>query len=163
VRTLVLGLGNDLLSDDAAGLLAARALRERLAGRDDVEVAESGLAGLALLDSFVGFERALILDSICTRRVPPGTVTELGPDDLSAVVAPSPHFAGLPELLALARQLELPFPAEFRILAIETEDPYTLGGGLTPAVRAALPGLVERALALVGGAPAAPATGTRHV
>jgi Ni,Fe-hydrogenase maturation factor len=29
---LVLGLGNDILSDDAAGLLVAAAVRERLAG-----------------------------------------------------------------------------------------------------------------------------------
>jgi hypothetical protein len=33
-------------------------------------------------------------------------------------------------------------PEQVRILAIEVEDPFTLGTALTPALRAALPGIV---------------------
>jgi hydrogenase maturation protease len=161
MRTLVLGLGNDLLSDDAVGLLAVRQLQQEIPPGGEVEVVETGLAGLALLDHFIGFDRALILDSICSGRHAPGTVTEIAPADLRAIEAPSPHFAGLPELLALARRLELPFPADIRILAIETADPYTLGGGLSPAVEAGLAVLVARAreiLAEAGdGRPGGPA------
>lgn len=149
MRTLVLGLGNDLLGDDAVGLLAARRLRQEIPPDGGVEVVETGLAGLALLDHFLGFDRALILDSICSGRRAPGTVTEIAPGDLRAIEAPSPHFAGLPELLALAERLELPFPRDIRILAIETADPYTLGAGLTPAVAAGLEVLVARARALL--------------
>ena len=43
MRTLVLGLGNPLLTDDAVGLLVARALRSRLGNRSDVEVDEGAL------------------------------------------------------------------------------------------------------------------------
>lgn len=159
MRTLVLGLGNDLLGDDAVGLLAVRALRQGLPPDGETEVVETGLAGLALLDHFLGFDRALILDSICTGRVPAGTVSEIAPADLHAVEAPSPHFAGLPELLALAERLELPFPADVRILAIETADPYTLGAALTPAVAAGLTELVARAREILAQPvrPAAPA------
>jgi hydrogenase maturation protease len=158
MRTLVLGRGNDLLSDDAVGLLAVRQLQREIPPGGGVEVVETGLAGLALLDHFIGFDRALILDSICTGRRAPGTVTEIAPADLHAIEAPSPHFAGLPELLALARRLELPFPTDIRILAIETADPYTLGGGLSPAVEAGLAGLVARAREILAEA-AAPAAG----
>jgi hydrogenase maturation protease len=157
MKTLVLGLGNELLSDDAVGLLAVRALAREVEPGDDVEIVETALSGLALLDYFIGFDRALILDSICTGRHPAGTVTEISPSDLTAVGAPSPHFAGLPELLALARRLELKFPSEIRILAVETADPYTLGGRLTPAVEQALPELVARArAALEDGRAAGP-------
>ncbi len=160
MKTLVLGLGNELLGDDAVGLAAVRALRaEPAAGAngDEVEIVETALSGLALLDLMIGFDRALIIDSVCTGRRPPGTVCELAPADLDAVVAPSPHFSGLPELLALARRLEVPFPTAIRILTVETADPYTLGAGLTPAVARALPELVARAREILRAFDAPPA------
>jgi hydrogenase maturation protease len=145
VKTLVLGLGNELLSDDAIGIVVARALRDRIpAEPGGVDVVESSLAGLALLDLFFGYDRAVVVDGIRTGRRPPGEVIELTPADLDSVVAPSPHYAGLPELLAVARNLGLPFPTDVRILAVETEDPYTIGGTLSEPVRGAVEGVVER-------------------
>lgn len=142
MRTLVLGLGNELLGDDAVGILAARALRERLAGRADVM--ESSLAGLALLDLLVDYDRVIIIDCVKTGHRPPGTLYELGPEDLDPVIAPSPHYAGLPELLAVATALELHAPRTIRIFALEVQDPYTVGVMPCDAVRQALPRLVER-------------------
>jgi hydrogenase maturation protease len=142
MRTLVLGLGNDLLADDAIGVLAVRGLEPRLAGRADVLA--SPLHGLALLDVLAGYDRALILDAACTGRHPVGTVFEIDPAALVPVPTPSPHFAGLPELLELARRLELPFPRQFRIFAVEVRDPVTVGGAMTPEVRRALSELCDR-------------------
>ena len=144
---LVLGLGNDILGDDAIGILAARELRARLPGI--IEVIESAEAGLALMERMEGRECVLILDSIMTRQCEPGTVMDLGPEDFGKVAAPSPHYAGLPEVLALAKRLEIPFPSEIRILAMEVEDPFEIREGLTPKVAAALPTLVARALGVV--------------
>lgn len=146
---LVLGLGNDILGDDAIGILAARELRPGLP--EAVEVAESAEAGLALLERFEGRERVLLLDSIMTRQCEAGTILELGPEDFGKVAAPSPHYAGLPEVLALAGRLEIPFPSEIRILAMEVEDPFEIREGLTPKVAAALPGLVARAREVLAG------------
>jgi hydrogenase maturation protease len=143
LKILVLGLGNDLLGDDAAGLLAARALKNTLP-LEQAEVIESSLAGIALLDHFIGFQKAVIIDAIKTGKNPPGSIMELRPEDLSEVAAPSPHYAGLPEMLALAKQLDLTFPAEIKIFALEVVDPYTIGGAMSEAVTEALPDLVER-------------------
>jgi hydrogenase maturation protease len=143
LKILVLGLGNDLLGDDAAGLLAARALKDLL-DPEQAEVIESSLSGIALLDHFIGFQKAVIIDAIKTGNHPPGKIIELQPEDLSAVAAPSPHYAGLPEMLALAKQLSLAFPAEIKIFALEVVDPYTIGGAVSEAVTQALPDLVER-------------------
>lgn len=140
---LVLALGNDILGDDAVGILAARELGAALPG--SVEVIESAEAGLALMERMEGRERVLILDSIMTRQCEPGTVLELGPRDFGKVAAPSPHYAGLPEVLALAERLGIPFPSEIRILAMEVEDPFEIREGLTPKVAAALPAFVARA------------------
>jgi len=45
-RTLIIGLGNPLLRDDAVGLQVARRVRAALAGRDDAEVVEESCGGL---------------------------------------------------------------------------------------------------------------------
>ncbi|HEY3416308.1 MAG TPA: hydrogenase maturation protease [Armatimonadota bacterium] len=139
MKILILGLGNELLSDDGAGLLAARALSLELQGQ--AEVIECSLSGLALLEVLMDYDRAIILDATASGKHPPGTIIELFPDDLSAVISPSPHYAGLPEMLALAKQLEVDFPSEIAIFALEVADPYTIGGGLSEKVREALPGL----------------------
>jgi hypothetical protein len=56
---------------------------------------------------------------------------------------------GVSETLALGRQLGLAMPEQVRIFAIEVEDPFTLGTSLTPALQAALPGIVSRIRAAV--------------
>jgi hydrogenase maturation protease len=142
MRTLVLGLGNELASDDAVGVLVARAVRERVG--DAADVVESSASGMALIEVFAGYDRAVVVDSIQTGRNPPGTITELGLEDVGRVVAPSLHHAGLPEMAAVAGRLGLRFPSETRVLAIEVLDPYTLGGAVSAPVAAAVDELAQR-------------------
>lgn len=142
-RVVVLAMGNDILGDDAVGLLAARALRYTFP--EHVDFVETGEAGLALVELLEGYEKALLLDACVTMRHEVGTILEFGPDDFSRVVAPSPHYAGLPEILDLARRLEIAFPKEIRILALEVEDPFTVKEGLSSVVEKALPHFIARA------------------
>lgn len=143
MKILVLGLGNDLLADDGIGHLAVAALEPRLAGRADV--AATALHGLALLDLLTGYDAAVVLDAACTGSRPVGEVHEIDPASLARIESPSPHFAGFPEMLDLATRLGLHFPRRLRIVAVEVLDPFTIGGAMTPAVRAALPELCARA------------------
>jgi len=132
VKVLVLGLGNELLSDDAVGILTVRRLSEELKGQADF--AESAVCGLALLDYFIGYDKAIIIDAIKTSQNPPGTVMSLDAEHIPPVAAPSPHYAGLPELLAISMELKIDFPQEIRIFALEVNDLHTIGGAITPAV-----------------------------
>lgn len=144
MRTLILGLGNDLIADDGVGIEAARRLREDFAEAPDIDVHECSLSGIALLEELIDYDRVILIDAVRTGKTPVGEITKLRLEDLGAVIAPSPHYAGLPELLALANELELDFPKEFVIYAIEVEDPFTIGGAMTQGVINALPNLVER-------------------
>ena len=147
MRTLVLGLGNDLAGDDAVGVLVARALVVELDGVADV--VESSASGLALIEVFAGYDRAIVVDSIVTGRNPPGTVTEMGLLDVGRVVASSLHNAGLPELAAVAARLGLGFPSQTVVFAVEVVDPYTFGGGLSEPGAGAVEELVQRVRAQV--------------
>ena len=142
MRTLVLGLGNELAGDDAVGVLVARALGDELAGA--AEVVESSASGMALLEVFAGYDRAVVVDSIRTGRNPPGTITELALADVGRVVAPSLHHTGLPELAGVAERLGLGFPAETRVFAVEVVDPYTFGAAPSEPVAGAVGELARR-------------------
>lgn len=144
---LILGLGNEIISDDAAGILAARALAEEMRGRADV--VESSLSGLALLDLLLGYRKVLIIDAEGTGARAPGSITEIDPAVLDMLIAPSPHYAGLPEMFAIAEQLNLDFPDEIRILAVEAENLHDIGGPVSAPVQAALPWLAAHARAIV--------------
>jgi len=149
-RILLLGLGNDLLTDDAIGLRVAEALQTRLAGHANLTILQSAEMGLALLDLVVGFDELVLVDAIQTGKAPPGYVHELAGSDLKVLPGYSPHFLGIAEMLALGRELGMAVPLTVRIFAIEVSDPYTLGTHLTPALEAALPGISDRVAAGLG-------------
>ena len=144
MRTLVLGLGNEYAGDDAVGVLTVRALRGALAG--DADVVESAASGLALLEVFAGYDRALIVDSIRTGRSPAGTILEPGLAELGRAIAPSLHQAGIPELAAVARRLGMGFPDRTRVLAVEVAGPLMFGAPLNEPVAAAIAPLARRVL-----------------
>ncbi|MFA5895361.1 MAG: hydrogenase maturation protease [Thermoplasmata archaeon] len=137
---VILGLGNDLLGDDAIGLLAAERLERRFGPR--VNVRRSAQSGLYLLEHLQGFDDAIIIDSVLGEH--PGRVRELAAVDMRPVVVPSAHYAGLSEALALARASGLQTPGRVRIFAVEMDAPQTIGSSPGPAVMGALPELVAR-------------------
>lgn len=143
-RLLVLGLGNDILTDDAIGLHVVHALQRELAGQPSFDIRETTEMGLALLDFITGYRAVVIVDSIQTGKAPPGFLHELDAAALGQLTGRTPHFVGVNETLALGRQLGLAMPEHVTIFAIEVEDPFTLGTALTPALQAALPGIVAR-------------------
>jgi hydrogenase maturation protease len=91
----------------------------------------------------------VIIDALQSGQHPPGSILELNPSDLRPVKTPSPHYAGLPEMLAMARQYQWQFPEEIRIFAVEVEDALTIREGLSPSIRNAIPELVKRVMAQV--------------
>lgn len=144
---LVLGLGNDILTDDAVGLLVAREVSFRLAPASGIAVRETTEMGLALLDEIADFECLVLVDAVQTGQFAPGHVHEIGLDELPQVTATSPHFLGVGETLALGTALGLTMPRQVRIFAVEVADPFTLGVRPTPDVEQAVPVAAERVIA----------------
>ncbi|MBM3744487.1 MAG: hydrogenase maturation protease [Acidobacteria bacterium] len=147
-RTRLLGLGNDILADDALGILAAREI-ERLA-LPGLQVVTSSESGLSLLDYVQDVDRLIVIDSIQTARAEPGTIHLVREEDVAAPPGGSPHFIGLFETLALGRALGLRVPGEVIIIAVEAADCLTLGGPMHPAVAASIPRVAELVGDLIG-------------
>ncbi len=142
-RVRVLCLGNDLLGDDALGLIAGGEIR-RL--RPDVEVLASSASGLHLLDQIVDCDRLLVIDSIESGRAEPGTIYVLDEADIPRPRGDSPHATGLFDALALARRLGLGAPSEVKVVAVEAADSRTIGGSMDPRVAGAIGRVIELAL-----------------
>jgi hydrogenase maturation protease len=155
VATRVLCLGNPLLADDAFGAAVAAVLPAQLPL--DVEILETGLTGFGLMDDLLGTARLIVVDTVQTGTALPGTTYVFRGDDVHPAPGPSPHYVGLFEMLALARALSLPAPHEVVILAVEASDCTTVGGAMHPAVRAAVPAVVQEVARLLAPGPLAAA------
>ena len=121
-KIAIIGLGNDILGDDAIGLIAARELKKIY--KDSIEVFESPNGGLELLDYLEGYDFALILDSLYTGQYPVGSIVTYSASDFESSTASTPHYIGLPEVVKLANKLGISIPADIKILLIEVENPY---------------------------------------
>jgi hydrogenase maturation protease len=148
---LVLGLGNDLLGDDAVGLCVARTVRARLAGVAGCSVRETNEMGLALLDEITGCDHLLLVDAIETGAAPPGHVHEFDARSLKGRRITAPHFVGIVETLELGQALCLPMPRDVGVFAIEVEAAFTVRVALTPGVERAVGEATDRICARAFG------------
>jgi hydrogenase maturation protease len=140
MNILVLGIGQSLCGDDAAGLEAVHLWQARHPDTSArVQVGYSELPGLALLDLFVGVEAAILVDAVHSTKSA-GSVILLGPDELASYTpqAGSSHGWGVAETLQLGLALN-PALAQVRLtlIGIVGKD-FRLGAGLSPQVRKAI-------------------------
>jgi hydrogenase maturation protease len=155
MKTLVLGLGNTILTDDGVGIHVVRAAEARYKSRTvhndaDVTFIEASVGGLRLIETIAGYERLILVDAIQTRGGIPGQIHRLQPGNLNASLhAGSSHDLTFTGALALGRRLGMAIPEDedIHIVAIEAEDVLTFGETCTPAVAAAIPQAADRVLA----------------
>ena len=140
MKTIVLGLGNPVLSDDGVGLELARRLDGRLT---DVTVCTTPLVGLSILELIEGYDLLFVIDAVTTRNGCVGTLVRLGAQDGSLHLFSS-HGLDFYDLLELGRRLEIPLPRVWQIYGIEIGDPVAFGERVTPALAQRLDGLVAQ-------------------
>lgn len=144
MRTLVLGIGNIVHSDDGAGVFAARLLQQDVRLPEAVTVIEGGTLGLELLPYLQDADRILLLDGIDVSE-PPGTLVCMRGDGVQGLKGNwSVHQLGVADLLAALRLIRDDQP-EVVILGVQPGS-TDWGTELSPQVSAAMPGLVEAAI-----------------
>ena len=151
MRTRIIGLGNELLSDDGLGIGVVRQLRKRLTD-GEFEFQELSVGGLGLLDHLAGCDRCIIVDAIATGEHPPGTVMRfLQTADSDPVTLTSSHQIDLSQVLGLARLLGSEIPRTVLVYGIEAGDAVTFHDECTRDVRRAIPKLVDTICADIAG------------
>jgi hydrogenase maturation protease len=146
MKTLVLGMGNPILSDDGVGIKVAREVGKQL-NSPQVTVAETSEAGLSLLDSIVGYDKVIIIDAIQTKEGNTGQIYRMGPQDFSsAKYLSSPHQINLATALELGKMLDLAMPQKITIFTVEAKDVTNFSEKCTPEVEKAIPEVVKMVL-----------------
>jgi hydrogenase maturation protease len=145
MKTLVLGLGNPLLSDDGVGWRVAEQIRP-LVANPAVEVDCLAGGGLNLMERVIGYDRVILIDAISTGQRPPGAVScfDLAqlPDPTAGHLS-SAHDTSLKTALQLGAKLGLALPDKVMVVAIEAQHVYDFSEELTAPVAAAVPGAVQ--------------------
>lgn len=150
-KTVVIGLGNPILSDDSVGIKVVRALKERLNGEFHIDAKEVYAGGLRLMDELVGYESAIIVDAMVTGSAAAGTVSSMplsGMRGTKNLVCT--HDTNLSTALNMGKLLGLSLPDKVIIWGIEAADVETFSEYLTEDVEKAVPVAVEKIISYLG-------------
>jgi hydrogenase maturation protease len=141
-QVLILGLGNDILGDDAIGLRAADELKDRIGEKYDWQ--KCNLGGLDILDVIKGYNHVVMIDAIKTGSREPGTVFFLKPEDFVKTL----HIANFHDInflnaLEIGNRLGMDLPERIDIIAIEIVEDKEFSTELTPALSTAFSGICD--------------------
>ncbi len=144
-RTLILGVGNRILSDEGVGIHVIERLTAEYEFSEEVLVLDGGTLGLDLLYYLEGVENLLLIDAVQNDGTP-GTLSRLEGDDVPAFMSikMSPHHIGIPDML-FAAKLKGIYPKNVVLIGVQPER-LEIGLDLSPAVEARVETLVEQVL-----------------
>jgi len=143
-KTVVLGLGNLIRSDDAIGLFGLSHLQQDTRLPVDVRLVEGGTKGLELVPYICDASRLLVLDAVDVGGTP-GTVSRIVGKELRSLPGnASVHELALADLLNALRIMGQE-PQEVVLLGVQPQN-TELGTELSTPAEQALPTLVEAAL-----------------
>lgn len=138
---VVIGIGNRFRRDDGVGLAVAERIAERhLPG---VRAVTATGEPVELMEAWCDAALAVVVDAAVGST--PGRVRRWSAGDLAAAPALSSHALGLAQTAALGQALGR-MPGELVVVTVDTADTGH-GVGLTPAVAAAVPHVIDAILA----------------
>lgn len=140
-KTVVLGVGNLLLSDEGLGVHIVNKLME-MDLPPGVEVIDGGVSGPGLMDVIIGADRLIVIDAL-KGGGPPGSIYRLSPEDLTKypeINKISMHEIGILETLHLSGLVgQVP---ETTIIGVEPKS-LEMGMDLSPEIHAKVPRIIE--------------------
>ena len=146
MRAVVLGIGNTILTDEAAGVRAVELLEQSYQVPENVLVIDGGTSGMEMIEDLSNLDFLIVLDVVKTGAAP-GTVVKIAGDEIPVFFRKklSPHQIALPDVLASLELLDT-MPKEIVVLGVELIS-LELGMEMTPTVAEKVPVLAAMAAA----------------
>jgi hydrogenase maturation protease len=147
MRTILIGLGNPILGDDAVGWKVVEQVEHQLQlshheNKAPPDIVYLSIGGLGLMEHLIDYDRAIIVDAMFIGKEVPGTIsTQMLEDvfDLATVHMTSVHDTSLQGAVNLARKMGVHMPHDILVVGIATDAIYNFSEALTPQVAAAVP------------------------
>jgi len=142
MNTLILGIGNPILTDDGVGIKIAQKLKEE---NPELEVAQTSEVGMALLELIAGYDKLIIIDSVKTEQGKPGELYKL---DLEELKCPMPfstsHGIDIPTAIELGQRAGYKMPEYISLYAIEIKDNTTFSEECTEEIKEMIPLIMKQ-------------------
>ena len=141
MRAVVLGIGNTILTDEAAGVRVVEALERDYALPENVLAIDGGTSGMEMIEDLSDLDFLIVVDVVKTGAAP-GTVVKIDGADIPVFFRSklSPHQIALPDVLASLELLGT-MPREIIVLGVEPIS-LELGMEMTTTVAERIPQLV---------------------
>ncbi len=146
MRAVVLGIGNTILTDEAAGVRAVEALERAYQIPVEVQVIDGGTSGMEMIEDLSNLDFLIVIDVVKTGAAV-GTVVKIAGAEIPVFFRKklSPHQIALPDVLASLELLDA-MPKEIVVLGVEPIS-LELGMEMTAEIASKVPQLVEMAVA----------------
>lgn len=142
--TVIIGMGNRLLSDDGVGIAVAHAVAECLKPRMNIAVTELHTGGIRLMEAMAGFKRAVVVDAMLSGAVP-GTLQRFDPMNFVTTKNTfSSHDTDFATAYDLGKMAGVVLPEQLSFWGIEAREFDLFGEEFSDEVAAAVPVAVER-------------------
>jgi hydrogenase maturation protease len=143
-KTVVLGVGNVLLTDEGVGVHVINKMME-MGFPPEVEIVEGGVDGLRLMGVVVGIDRLVVIDAV-KGGGSPGSIYRFGPEDLVSHMDTSKmsvHQIGILEVIRLSGLVGK--APETTIIGVEPKS-VEMGMELTPEIQSKVPRIIDLVL-----------------
>jgi hydrogenase maturation protease len=142
--TVIIGMGNPLLSDDGVGIAVANAVAERLKRSMDLTLMELHTGGIRLMEAMAGFKRAVVVDAMLSGAAP-GTLQRFDETDFVTTKNTfSSHDTDFATAYNLGSMVGVSLPDKVAFWGIEAREFDIFGEQFTDAVAASVPEAVDR-------------------
>lgn len=148
-KTLILGLGNNILTDDMIGPRLVCDLAQMI---DDpnVQFDTACCGGLEIMEYIKGYEKVVFIDAIRTWDGKPGDVYYFIPPDFRETShLSSLHDVSFLTALKLGNTLNLGLPDDLHIIAVEIIEDMEFSEEFTPPLKEKYPGILKDVCATV--------------
>jgi hydrogenase maturation protease len=118
MKTIILGVGNQILGDDGVGVHISNELKKYIKN-PNVTIEEAVTGGMNLLDLILGYDKAIILDAVKSEKDKHGIVQRIPINDFKAMHSCNPHDVSLIEAIEIAKKMgENRIPKEIVIIGV---------------------------------------------
>jgi hydrogenase maturation protease len=118
-KTLILGIGNDILTDDGIGPRLVKDI-QKYRNPGNIHFQNAFIGGLEILELIQGYKKVIFIDAIMTENGVPGTVYSFTPEDFKETLHLSNlHDANFLTALELGKRMDMQLPSDIHIIAIE--------------------------------------------
>ncbi|NTW33114.1 MAG: hydrogenase maturation protease [Bacteroidetes bacterium] len=142
-KILVLGMGNDILTDDGIGIKITKVLEEKFPVPNIIYDTLS-LGGLEIIEYIKDFKTVIIIDAIKTLNGIPGEVYKFVPEDFKETL----HLSNIHDIsfltsLKLAKELDIKSPENIYIIAVEIVEDMVFSDEFTPQIQEKYPKILK--------------------